>query len=126
MAVETHDSLVTKSSLAKLVALTPDVAILWDTHNAWRLGGQSPAQLWPEISQNVVHIYVKDSVSRPSSTPPYTYVLPGDGEFAMEELMEALAGGYHGMLSLEWERQWHPTLPPLADALAFAQESKWW
>ena len=75
----------------------------------------------------VVHVHVKDSVSRPSARHPYTYVLPGDGEFPAAPLFAELrAGGFDGPVSLEWERMWHPYLPPLDEALRVAGARGWW
>lgn len=69
---------------------------------------------------------MKDSVSRPSARLPYNYTLPGQGEFPMPALRRVLeAGGYAGVLSLEWERMWHPALPPLDEALAAAAAASW-
>ena len=101
--------------------------MLWDAHNTWRATGVDPLDLWPGISKHVVHIHVKDSVSRASGGLPYTYVLPGDGEFPMGRLNEALRrDGYANAISLEWERQWHPNLPPIEMALQTAANRGWW
>jgi hypothetical protein len=32
---------------------------------------------------------------------------------------------YAGVVSLEWERHWHPSLPPIRAALAAAVQAKW-
>jgi sugar phosphate isomerase/epimerase len=100
--------------------------LLWDAHNTWRKTGDDPAALWPVIRRRVAHLHVKDSISRPSARHPFTFVLPGAGEFPMSRLRQALAGDYEGLVSLEWERQWHPYLPPLAEALAHAGRTGWW
>jgi sugar phosphate isomerase/epimerase len=82
---------------------------------------------WRAIRQRVVHMHVKDSVSIPSGRHSYSYRLPGDGEFPMAPLREAIVReGYSGPLSLEWERLWHPGLAPLEDALAAATRNGWW
>jgi sugar phosphate isomerase/epimerase len=100
---------------------------LWDAHNTWRQTGIDPLDLWPHIAEHVVHIHVKDSVSRASGAFPYAYVLPGDGEFPMRRLTDALKRyGYTNAVSLEWERQWHPDLPPLELALQAAANRGWW
>jgi len=62
-------------------------------------------------------------VSQPGPRLPYSYVLPGAGEFPMRALCTALSG-YDGVLSLEWERLWHPDLPPMDEALRAA--GGWW
>lgn len=125
--VETHDILLTADAVLRFCALVPGAAILWDAHNTWRKGNADPVTMWRAISSHVVHIHVKDSVSRPSGQHPYTYVLPGAGEFPMTQLLDVLyADHYAGAVSLEWERQWHPSLPPLEEALRAAASRHWW
>lgn len=125
--VETHDGLVTHEAINGLCKEVGPVGVLWDAHNTWRATGVDPLDMWPRIAEHVVHIHVKDSVSRASDGFPYTYVLPGDGEFPMGKLCEALArAGYGNAVSLEWEKQWHPDLPPLEMALQAAAKRGWW
>jgi sugar phosphate isomerase/epimerase len=122
--VETHDALLTAPAIQRFVELAPGTAILWDSHHTWRKGGEEPAVTWRAIGQFVVHIHVKDSVGGPGGSPEY--VLPGLGQFPMAALRASLQGSYSGPLSLEWERQWHPGLPPLQDALLSASATSWW
>lgn len=125
--VETHDSLLTATTLRRFLAAAPDAHLLWDSHHTWRKGGEDPAVTWPALRARVVHVHVKDSIAVPSARHPFTYVLPGDGEFPMARLRATLAaGGYAGPLSLEWERQWHPYLPPLENAIRTATARGWW
>jgi sugar phosphate isomerase/epimerase len=125
--VETHDSLLTATTLQRFLAAAPDARLLWDSHHTWRKGGEDPAATWPALRAHVVHVHAKDSLAVPSARHPFTYVLPGDGEFPMPHLRATLAaGGYAGLVSLEWERQWHPYLPPLEDALRTAAARAWW
>jgi sugar phosphate isomerase/epimerase len=128
LMIETHDSLVTTPTITRFLAAAPKgTAILWDSHHTWKKGGEDPVQTWRALRPAVVHIHVKDSISAPSERHPFTYVLPGDGEFPMRPLVEALrADGFSGPLSLEWERKWHPYLAPVADALAAAEAKRWW
>lgn len=127
LMVETHDALTTTAGVLALCSAVPGCAILWDTHHTWRKGGEDPLVTWAAIKAHVVHVHVKDSVSRPSARHPFTYVLPGEGEFPMAPLRERLStDGYRGVVSLEWERLWHPYLPPLAEALRMAEERRWW
>jgi hypothetical protein len=53
-------------------------------------------------------------------------VLPGNGEFPMSSLQRILAAEFSGAVSLEWEKLWHPYLPPLDDALRSAGKAAWW
>jgi sugar phosphate isomerase/epimerase len=127
LAVETHDSLLTAETIARFIAAVPRVRILWDAHHTWRKGGEDPVATLRAIRGSVVHIHVKDSVGRPSARHPFTYVLPGDGEFPIASLLAALQRDrYAGYVSLEWEKMWHPYLPPLEEALAAATKRGWW
>lgn len=124
--IETHDALFTAASIKQFLALAPGTAILWDSQHTWRNGGEAPLETWRAIKQHVVHIHVKDSISKPSAKHPFSYVLPGDGEFAMAPLRAALAAEFTGCVSLEWEKMWHPYLAPLDDALTAAAHKQWW
>jgi sugar phosphate isomerase/epimerase len=124
--VETHDSLFTAEAIHRLLKTVPGAAILWDSHHTWKRGGEDPLATWRAIKDHVVHVHVKDSVSRPSERHPFTYVLPGDGEFPMAPLRDVLQAEFGGSVSLEWEKLWHPYLPSLDEALAVAAERQWW
>lgn len=124
--IETHDSLFTAAAIGEFVARAPGAKILWDTHHTWKKGGEDPVTTWRAIRPHVVHVHVKDSISAPSARHPFTYVLPGDGEFPMAPVREVLAREFAGVVSLEWEKQWHPYLAPVDDALRVAAERKWW
>lgn len=125
--IETHDSLFTAAAIGRLRAAVPEVAILWDSHHTWKKGGEDPLVTWAAIRAGVVHVHVKDSVSVPSARHPFTYVLPGAGEFPMAPLVAALREAkFAGPVSLEWERQWHPYLEPLDVALTTAAGREWW
>jgi sugar phosphate isomerase/epimerase len=125
--IETHDSLFTAAAIGRLLAAAPEAAILWDTHHTWKKGGEDPVVTWPAIRHRVVHLHVKDSIGVPSAKHPFTYVLPGDGEFPLAPLLAALrADHYAGPVSLEWEKLWHPYLAPLDDALRAAAARAWW
>ena len=69
------------------------------------------------------NLHVKDSTT--DSDGRRRYVLPGHGDFPMAQLLSILQSNErHIPLSLEWERHWHPELPPLDDALKAARG--WW
>jgi sugar phosphate isomerase/epimerase len=124
--IETHDALFTAASIHQFLALAPGTAILWDSQHTWRNGGEEPLATWRAIKPHVVHVHVKDSVSKPSARHPFSYVLPGEGEFAMAPLRTVLAAEFTGCVSLEWEKLWHPYLAPLDDALTAAAKRNWW
>ena len=84
--VETHDALCTTAALRQFLTLAPGTAILWDAHHTWRKGGEDPLATWQALKPHIVHIHIKDSISRPSARHPFTYVPPGDGEFPIAPL----------------------------------------
>lgn len=128
LMVETHDVLLDAVKINRLVDALPrdSVRVLWDAHHTWKKGGEDPLHTWAKIKPHVVHVHVKDSVSLPSAKHPHTYVLPGTGEFPMAPLRGVLSAEFSGAVSLEWEKLWHPYLPPLDDALRSAAERRWW
>ena len=125
--IETHGALISTPAILRFMSAAPSgTALLWDAHNTWRHGESHPVTTWAAIKEFVVHIHVKDSVSSPATSHPYTYVIPGRGEFPMNALKDSLSqDGYTGPVSLEWERHWHPSLAPLSDALS-AAATHWW
>ncbi len=124
--IETHDALCTTAAIQQFLAMAPGTAILWDTQHTWKNGGEDVLATWRAIKPQVVHVHVKDSISVPSAKHPFSYVLPGDGEFPMASLRPALGAEFSGAVSLEWERLWHPYLAPLDDALTAAAKRDWW
>lgn len=124
--VETHDSLLTVAANLELQAAAPGVRLLWDTHHTWKRGGEDPVATWRALAPHIVHVHVKDSISVASARHPFTYVLPGEGEFPASALRVELSSGFAGPVCLEWERLWHPYLPPLAAALSHVAAKAWW
>lgn len=125
LMVETHDSLFTVATLRRFVAALPAVKLLWDSHHTWKWGAEPPDATWRAVREHICHVHVKDSVSRASERHPFTYVLPGQGEFPMATLRLALqADKFAGPVSLEWEKLWHPYLPAIEAALDAA--TGWW
>lgn len=126
--VETHDCLTASAALCGLQdVLEEPVPVLWDSHHTWKKGGEDPHATWQAIKERVVHVHVKDSVSKPSARHPMTYVQLGEGEFPLQETIDLLVrDGFEGYISLEWERKWHPYLDPLESALQRARQLGWW
>jgi sugar phosphate isomerase/epimerase len=117
--VETHDFMCTSAAcLAFEEAVDGSVGLLWDAHHIWFKAGEDVQATWAELRPHVKHIHVKDSVREPIMQYGYTYKRPGEGELPLAALLRRLeADGYDGAVSLEWERAWHPYLPPVEEAL---------
>lgn len=124
LLLETHDIF---SSSARCLALNEyldePLNVLWDSHHTWRLSGESPEETWIALGPYIRHIHYKDSVASPTSAEGWQYVLPGDGEFPSERLARLLRDeNYTGGVSLEWEKMWHPDLPPIEKALGLFRQ----
>ena len=128
LLLETHDGFSASGPCRNLFArLREPIGIIWDSHHTWRLGGESPHESWSQLSTWIRHIHIKDSIGKPSARHPYTYVLPGDGEMPLGQIVELLTEHqFAGTISLEWERLWHPYLPPLREALARLEAQPWY
>jgi sugar phosphate isomerase/epimerase len=106
IVLETHDAFSTGAQVAELIAITnhPSVGSLWDLHHPYRQG-ESPEETYRYLAPTVLHTHVKDS------RPGDGYVLFGEGDVPMKPMLDLLlAGGYHGAITLEWEKRWHPTI----------------
>jgi sugar phosphate isomerase/epimerase len=127
LLLETHDAFSASEPCRRLMRLLDEpLGILWDAHHTWRLGGEAPRETWRRLSKWIRHVHVKDSIDKPSAKHPYTYVLPGEGQAPLAEILSLLREqNFQGTVSLEWERLWHPYLPPLPVALAHLREQQW-
>jgi sugar phosphate isomerase/epimerase len=114
--VESHDSHRSARDIVRLLDTidAPGVAALWDTAHTWA-AGESPAQSFGLLDGRLAHLQVKDVASREHPVP----VPLGSGAYPVADLADVLrAADWSGWASLEWERAWHPELPPLTDALS--------
>ena len=127
LLLETHDAFSGAQPCRKLIdRLDSPLGIIWDSHHTWRLAKESPAESWSLLGPWVRHVHLKDSVDTPSARHPYTYVLPGDGQAPLAEIMTVLREHFFGgIVSLEWEKLWHPYLPPLPAALERLHSQSW-
>lgn len=120
--VELHDSHSAGARLARLMDAVDErlgdghpVRVIWDAAHSWR-AGESPAESVELLRPWIAYVQVKDTDSRDGFRP----VFPGEGDYPVASLVDVLEPGW--AQSLEWERKWHPELPPLAEALPAAWE----
>jgi len=120
ITVETHDMCCSTANILQLQeALDEPVPLLWDAWHVWFKNHEPIEETWSAIQPFVTHLHFKDGVREPIEKFPYRYEIPGTGIFPLEEFFEMVKrSGYQGAISLEWERKWHPYLPPLEEALA--------
>jgi len=127
IALETHTGFSSSERCLKLQeAFGEPIDIIWDTHHTWKRGKESAQETWAQMSSMIKHVHIKDSVSVPSARHPYSYVLNGEGEFPAEDVFKILSeNNYDGVVSLEWERKWHPYLPEIDAALDSLKTAGW-
>ncbi len=112
LVLETHDDWTDSAVFGRLMGEVnhPRVRVLWDLHHPYRTNGESPQTTYANIGPYTASIHVKDSV--PSADGGHQYVLLGDGDVPLQEMLELLvSGGYDGYAILEWEKRWISDLP---------------
>jgi sugar phosphate isomerase/epimerase len=85
--------------------------VIWDSAHTWS-HGETPAQALELLEPWIDFVQIKDS----DSSQDYKPVAIGAGDYPIDQLLHALRDTSY-WLSLEWELKWHPTLPPLDEAL---------
>ena len=111
MLLETHDSFSTSKALVPLLKmLDGGFGVIWDVLHPFRFG-ESVDDTWNNLSPWIKHVHLKDS--KVYSDKGFDFMLLGEGAVPVDRIMELLkAGGYQGYYSFEWERGWHPEIPP--------------
>lgn len=124
MLLETHDSHPRAADIVRILAHVEQdapVKVIWDLMHPWR-HDETPARTAELLADSLAYAQYKDGVRNPG-TNTVTLTLPGDGELPLLDMRQLVAGisAAHGIadpwVSLEWERAWHPQLPPVAEAL---------
>ncbi|MGW6283142.1 sugar phosphate isomerase/epimerase family protein [Kribbella sp. NPDC055071] len=115
--LETHDSHSTGRQVAAFCALLDsdvpghNVKVIWDSSHTWS-HGETLTEAFNLLKPWIEFVQVKDADSHQDYRP----VAIGAGDFPIQDLLATLEGADYP-LSLEWELKWHPTLPPLEEAL---------
>lgn len=119
LALETHDAFSTGATVAALLeqAAHPAVFSLWDLHHPYR-EGEAIEETYRLLAPTLRHTHVKDSKDGRCT-------LLGEGDVPIGAMLSLLQkGGYTGVVSVEWEKRWHPEIadpsiafPQHADAL---------
>jgi sugar phosphate isomerase/epimerase len=119
--VETHDSHSRGEDVARLLrplGTTGTVGVIWDFVHPWRTG-EDPRTTYDAVAPWLAYVQLKDAV------PPIERPVPaliGSGDVPLDEIRAVLGKhGYDGWWSLEWEKAWHPDIPPLSEALGSAR-----
>jgi sugar phosphate isomerase/epimerase len=87
--------------------------LLWDVYHSDHTYGDDWMTLYRQIRPWIRHVHIKDYHRADGRQ-----CLPGNGDLPLSPILRQLeADGFDGFVSLEWERQWHPELPEIEDAL---------
>lgn len=121
--LETHSDFAQPSAVNDILQgiRRSDIGIIWDPANAFAQTNEVPA-LSAEMIAHLRHVHVKDLRRHGADIE---YVLTGEGQFPFPAFFAELArASYNGFVSFEWEKQWHPELPPAEVALPNFMQ--WW
>jgi sugar phosphate isomerase/epimerase len=69
------------------------------------------------LAGHVIDVHVKDS--KLGADGQLTETVPGEGDLPVPELLDLLEqADYTGLVTLEYEKHWHPELPEIQVALS--------
>lgn len=122
--LETHGDFATVADVSEIFAQVtcPEAGIIWDPANAFEQKGEDP-RLSSHLSPLVRHVHLKDQ--QRDAQGKTRYVLTGEGEFPFQTMLASLtSAGFHGFISFEWEKFWHPELA--APEIALPHFIQWW
>ena len=97
------------------------IGILWDTAHSFR-AGEEPAVSLKRIGNRLGYVHLKDEYNDPVKGK--VICLPGEGSLPLPEILRVLKDSeYDPWICLEWERKWHPEIPPIQQALPIFRTS---
>ena len=111
MLFETHDSFSTSKGLLPLLQnLKGNFGVVWDLLHPLRFG-EPYEETWKNLGPWVKHVHVKDS--KVYSETDFDFMFLGEGKLPLPGMINFLKkNGYNGYYCFEWERGWHPEIPP--------------
>ena len=116
IAIEPHDAFMSSAPVAELLARIdhPQVGAIWDAGNMWSVG-EEPEDGIGLLGPWLRYVQVKDGTGR---LPDWHLTIVGEGEVPLARGLGFLARSHPTTpVSIEWERPWHPELPPAEVAL---------
>ncbi len=123
--LETHGDFATAAKTLSIVNAVdaPNKGVIWDAANCFSGFGERPSHAAPILDGSIRHVHFKDLTKDASGA--WIPELTGQGVFPLLEVVHALGGlRYGGFVSFEWEKKWHPSIPPAE--VAVPQFAEWW
>ena len=112
--LETHGDFNTRERIGAVCEACKgyeSFGLLWDICHTRKTYGADWREFCDEFGALIRHVHLKDVADD-------KLVLPGEGELAIADMIDYLESkGYGGYFSIEWEKKWHPELPPIEDGL---------
>ena len=123
--LEIHDGFSSSERCLKLLKASPiNLKLIWDVEHSHFAAGEPLESTWKNIGRSITHIHIRDV--RRTKDGKVEMTLPGEGEMPAPALFDLLGNvSYKGMISLEWEKYWHPELPELSEVLSAAKKAGW-
>lgn len=113
LLIETHDDWIVPALMRRVAeaAAHPNIGVLWDVHHTFRTAETPIEDAWRELGRFVQSVDLKDSARNDASDTGADFKLIGEGDIPIHEVLSDLyAGGYHGWITFEWEKYWHPEI----------------
>ena len=115
--LEVHGDFVTAERLRPItdaLGASPAFGLIWDVAHSHKATGADFLPFYRAMRPYIRHVHLKDLRDCDKAL-----VLPGEGDIPLREIVRTMEkDGYTGYFSLEWEKHWHPELPPIEEALA--------
>ncbi|MDR1902755.1 MAG: sugar phosphate isomerase/epimerase [Treponema sp.] len=88
--------------------------LLWDVAHTDFTYADDFMKFYSVMKDRIVHTHFKDHIrGNPADEKTYKLCQIGEGNIPIKAIVKRLlADGYKGYFSLEWEKKWHPDLPP--------------
>lgn len=116
IAIEPHDDFVASHTAAGFLRRIggPGIGGIWDAGNTWAIG-EPPETGLGLLAPWLRYVQVKDGTGRNAA---WRLCPVGQGEVPLDRMAVWLTSHAPGVpVSIEWERPWHPELPPASVAL---------
>ena len=110
VGLETHGDFAGGPATAEIIrrADHPNLCIIWDAANTFA-SGEEVEESARAVAPFLAHVHLRDA--RPLGKEHWTPVLAGRGLVPFERVLAALRGlDYHGFVSFEFEKYWHPEI----------------